>query len=218
MKNSKIFKLMLVGMILLTSIQTYAFNNCSETDLVTAMSVDEDVKSLFDISARVSIALTMSAGEVPDEVKGAIKDANEKIATLNNKIDKKFPEYAKKSELERRETLREISETPQMRLTLKNFLNCIKDDLYVFATCASIGTRWKTVGFIGCVSFSVIGDLIIFVGTGGADGPFLTEELIAELRVCVAIFSDADLVTISQCAQVGLAALFLEIVTGVACV
>jgi hypothetical protein len=217
MKNSKIFKIMLVGIILLTSIQTYASTNCSDPDLVTAMSMDEDVQSLFGLSARVSMALTLTAGEMPDEVKDIVEEANAKIATLNDKIDEKFPEYAKKSELEKRETFREITETPQMRISFRNFLRCMKDDLYGFAICAGVGTRWRAVGFIGCVSFSVIGDLIIFIGTAGADGPFITEELLAELRVCVAIFSSADITAITVCAELGLIALVIEIFSNAAC-
>jgi hypothetical protein len=64
MKNSKIFKLMLVGMILLTSFQTYAFTDCSDEDLITAMSMDEDVIKTIELSATVATVYGIAGAEI----------------------------------------------------------------------------------------------------------------------------------------------------------
>lgn len=187
MKNSKIFKILLVGMILLTSIQTYAFTDCSDEDLITAMSMDEDVKATIELSAKVSMIYGIAGNEVnnlPNDAKDKLNKAKDKINNLKTKIQDKYPLYNNKTTEEKVDIITQVAQRNGFTNFIKKVLRCTVDDFIVFAACVEVTARWRNVTFIACVTGNALGDVALVIATDGANAPAVQSELETGTFIC----------------------------------
>ena len=190
MKNSKIFKILLVGIILLTSIQTYAFNSCSDEDLIEKMSVDEDVNQLLELSVKTALVYGIGGEEInnfPDEAKDKINSSINKISEYKETIENKYPEYSAKSSEEKRTIMARVSEKNAFGSYIKQLLKCTAAEFAAYGVCLGATAYWRSVAFTACITGNALGDIALTIASGGGNAPAIQLELEAGTFACARV-------------------------------
>ncbi|RZS93336.1 hypothetical protein [Aquimarina brevivitae] len=173
----KIYKILSLVILLYTgTTESYGFNNCTITDLIEEMAMDNDVLETLDLSLRLTMAYSLGGSEMENLSKDIKKNLNTSISKLEihkKEINKKFPRYGDLDAAERMIVMEGIAQKLNLKEKIKTLLKCIGEDLTTFGACMQASAWWENMSFASCLTVNGLGDIFAIATSEGAATPLV---------------------------------------------